>query len=80
MYNEEMKQYFFKAIIIPAEEGGFTAYVPKLTSCVSEGETYEDCQANLKEATAHYLETARDREHHRVIEDDTHITEICISL
>ncbi len=52
MYNEGMKQYFFKAIIVPGEEGGFTAYVPKLPGCVSEGETYEECLANIKEAAA----------------------------
>jgi predicted RNase H-like HicB family nuclease len=76
---QEVKQYFFKALIIPTEEGGFTAYVPKLPGCVSEGETYEACRVNIKEATALYLESIRDREH-RIVEDDTHITEICISL
>ena len=34
-----MKTYFYKTIIEPAEEGGYTAYVPKLPGCVSEGET-----------------------------------------
>jgi hypothetical protein len=45
-----MKTYFYKAIIEPAEEGGDTAYVPKLPGCVSEGETYEEAMANIKEA------------------------------
>jgi predicted RNase H-like HicB family nuclease len=74
-----MGQYFYKAIIEPAEQGGFFAYVPKLPGCVSQGETYEECLANIKEATELYLETARAREN-RIIQDDTHVTELCISL
>jgi len=45
-----MKTYFYKAIIEPAEEGGYTAYIPKLPGCVSEGETYEEAMSNIHEA------------------------------
>lgn len=74
-----MKQYFYKAIIEPCEEGGFTAYVPKLPGCVSEGETYEDTLKNIKEAVELYIETAKIRQN-IIIEDNTHITEMCIML
>jgi predicted RNase H-like HicB family nuclease len=74
-----MKDYYFKVIIEPAEEGGFTAYVPKLPGCVSEGETYEETLKNIKEATELYLEVAREREH-KIIQDDTHIAEMCITI
>jgi predicted RNase H-like HicB family nuclease len=30
-----------KVVLKPSEEGGFTAYVPSLPGCVSEGETAE---------------------------------------
>ena len=56
-----MKTYFYKTIIEPAEEGGYTAYVPKLPGCVSEGETYEETMANIKEALTLYLEVAKER-------------------
>lgn len=74
-----MKQYFYKAIIESCEEGGFTAYVPSLPGCVSEGETYEECLANIREATELYIETARDMKH-RITEDRTHFTELCLNI
>lgn len=74
-----MKQYFYKAIIESCEEGGFTAYVPSLPGCVSEGETYEECLANIREATELYIETARDMKH-VITEDHTHITELCLNI
>ncbi len=38
------------------EEGGFTAYVPSLKGCISEGETKEEALKNIKEAIELYLE------------------------
>jgi predicted RNase H-like HicB family nuclease len=32
----------------PAEEDGFTVYVPLLPGCVSEGNTLEEAKANIK--------------------------------
>ena len=74
-----MKQYFYKAIIESCEEGGFTAYVPSLPGCVSEGETYEECMANIREATELYIETAREMKH-TISEDRIHITELCLNI
>jgi predicted RNase H-like HicB family nuclease len=71
--------YYYKIIIEPQEEGGYTAYVPKLQGCVSEGETYDETLENIKEAIELYLETLQGR-NKRIITDDTHISEICISL
>jgi len=46
-----------KTIFEPAEEGGFTVYVPLLPGCISEGDTFEEAVANIKEAVELYLET-----------------------
>lgn len=43
------------AVLTPADEGGFTAMNPE-TGCTTQGETIEEAIANLKEATALYLE------------------------
>lgn len=43
------------AVITPAEEGGFVALNPE-TGTSSQGETVEEAIANLREATALYLE------------------------
>ena len=46
-----------QAVFEPAEEGGFTVYVPLLPGCVSEGDTFEEAVANIIEAVELYLET-----------------------
>jgi predicted RNase H-like HicB family nuclease len=38
------------AIIHKAEEGGFWAEVPALPGCVTQGETRQELEANLREA------------------------------
>ena len=43
-------------VLEPAEEGGFTAYVPSLPGCISEGDTKDEAIANIKEAIELYLE------------------------
>ncbi len=49
-----------KVVLVPAEEGGFTVYVPALPGCVSEGDTREEALANIREALALYLEPVED--------------------
>ena len=49
-----------KVVLEPSEEGGYTAYVPSLPGCISEGETVEDALANIQEAVALYLEPVED--------------------
>jgi predicted RNase H-like HicB family nuclease len=48
----------FKVVLEPAEEGGYTVYVPSLPGCISEGDTIEEALANIKEARELYLEPA----------------------
>ena len=43
-------------VLEPQEEGGFTAYVPSLPGCISEGSTKEEAVKNIKEAIELYLE------------------------
>jgi len=61
-----------KAIIHAAEEGGFGAEVPALPGCVTQGETLDEIQSNLKEAIEGWLsvETPQDSlgQHDQVIE------------
>jgi predicted RNase H-like HicB family nuclease len=49
-----------KIVLEPSEDGGFTALVPGLPGCVSEGETREDTLANIREAIELYLEPVED--------------------
>lgn len=45
-----------KVVLEPAEEGGYTIYVPSLPGCISEGDTEEEAMTNIKEAIELYLE------------------------
>jgi len=46
----------FKVILEPSEEGGYTALVPSLPGCISEGETVEEALQNIREAIELHLE------------------------
>ena len=45
-----------KAIVHPAEEGGFWAEVPAMPGCVTQGDTLDEVRANLQEAVTGWLE------------------------
>jgi predicted RNase H-like HicB family nuclease len=49
-----------KVILEPSEDGGFTALVPALPGCISEGDTAEDAMKNIREAIELYLEPVDD--------------------
>jgi len=49
-----------KIILEPSEEGGYTAIVPALPGCISEGDTREEALANIQEAIELYLEPVED--------------------
>ncbi len=51
-----------RAIVHPAEEGGYWAEVPALPGCITEGETIEEVIINLKDAMVGWLEVANSRE------------------
>ena len=45
-----------QVILEPSDEGGYTACVPSLPGCISEGETEAETLVNIKEAVLLYLE------------------------
>jgi len=45
-----------RVVLEPSEEGGFTALVPALPGCISEGDTREEALRNIEEAIRLYLE------------------------
>jgi predicted RNase H-like HicB family nuclease len=44
----------------PSEEGGYTALVPALPGCISEGRNREEALSNIREAIDLYLESVED--------------------
>lgn len=49
-----------KVVLEASEEGGYTAHVPSLPGCISEGDTREEALGNIKEAIELYLEPIED--------------------
>jgi len=49
-----------QVIIEPSDEGGFTAIVPSLPGCISEGNMKEEALKNIREAIELYLEPVDD--------------------
>jgi predicted RNase H-like HicB family nuclease len=49
------------AILEPQPEGGYTAYIPALPGCVSEGDTVAAAKKNLLDALQGYLSVANKR-------------------
>ena len=47
----------WRIVIHEAEEGGYWGEVPAMPGCVSEGETLDECRANVMEAARGCLET-----------------------
>ncbi len=60
-----------KAVIHEADEGGFWAEVPALPGCMTQGESMEELEQNLREAIHGWLLAAESKDappHQRTLE------------
>lgn len=64
-----------RVVLQPSDEGGFTAYVPSLPGCISEGDTRDEALANIREAIDLYLEPVEDDQ---PLASDVEIAEIAL--
>ncbi len=53
--NLKQKILEYTAIFEPAEEGGYVVSVPALPGCSTQGDTFEEAVANIKDAVEGYL-------------------------
>lgn len=51
-----------RIVLEPSDEGGYTALVPALPGCISEGGTREEALRNVQAAIRLYLEPIEDDE------------------
>ncbi len=49
-----------QVVLEPSDEGGYTAFVPALPGCISEGDSKDEAIKNVQEAIALYLEPVED--------------------
>ncbi|MGH8248771.1 MAG: type II toxin-antitoxin system HicB family antitoxin [Gammaproteobacteria bacterium] len=64
-----------RVVLEPSDEGGFTAIVPALPGCISEGDTREEALANVQEAIQLYLEPVDDD---AAVSPDAEVVEIAV--
>lgn len=53
------KIFNYNVVFQEEKSGGFSAWVPELPGCASQGETLEETLANVKEAIGLYLEGSK---------------------
>jgi predicted RNase H-like HicB family nuclease len=51
----------YRIILEPQPDGGYTAYVPALPGCISEGDDRTQAVANIREAIALYRKSLAER-------------------
>ena len=56
-----MSQYQYIVVLTPQPNGGYTATVPSLPGCISEGNTRPKALKNIKDAIEGYLCVAKKR-------------------
>jgi len=64
-----------KAIIHPAEEGGYWAEVPALPGCITEGDSMDEVLNNLKDVIQGWLDVANES---KQPESNSEVIEIAI--
>ena len=67
--KKKVKVLQYTAVFEPDQEvGGYTATIPALPGCISEGDTFEEALKNIQEAADLYVEVMHKREHEFIIE------------
>jgi len=54
--KKRVKEMKLRVVFEPSDEGGYTAHVPSLPGCISEGDSREQAITNIREAIELYLE------------------------
>lgn len=49
----------YTVVLLREEDGGYVAKVPILPGCVSQGDTWDEAMANIKEAAELYVEDCK---------------------
>ena len=60
--NENGDEMLKLNIVIEKDSDGYYAYCPDLRGCQSQGDTYDEANANIREAIELYLETLSEEE------------------
>jgi len=71
----------YTAIFEPAEEGGYVVSVPALPGCATQGETFEEAVAMIKDAIQGYLAVLRQEDQEIPQEtEDVVVTKVSVPI
>jgi len=59
LYSVNKNQTTYEVVFEEAKEGGYYVYVPSLSGCISEGDTFEEAKERITEAISGYLESMK---------------------
>ena len=68
----------YTVVLIPEEEGGYSAEVPALPGCYSQGETKDEAISMVKEAIELYLESCK--AHGEPIPEETEVESLIVEV
>lgn len=68
------------SVIIEKDENGFFAYSPELEGCQTQGDTFEEVIANMKEASELYLETLSEDERRERLSQEIMTTSVEVNV
>ena len=67
-------------IVIEKDTDGYYAYCPELPGCQTQGDTFEEVMANIKEAAELYLETMPRKEQRNLASKQIVTTALEVSI
>jgi predicted RNase H-like HicB family nuclease len=67
-------------VIIEKDEYGYFAYCPELKGCHTQGDTFEEAMANIKEAVGLYLETLDPENKTLILNKDVYSTSLEVAV
>ncbi len=76
-FNRNQKKAYMNrkvSIVIEKDEYGYYAYCPELPGCQSQGDSFEEVNANIKEALELYVETLLDEERKQYLSQEIYTT------
>ena len=68
------------SIVIEKDEYGYYAYSPELEGCQTQGDTFDEVMANIREAVALYLETLPEEERTEYMSKEILTTSLEVNL
>lgn len=74
-----MPQYRF-SVVIEQDKDGFFAFCPELQGCYSQGDTYEEVVANMRDAIRLHVEDRLEAKEEILQADSISLTQLAVSV